>query len=228
MRIKDIPITDRPRERLLEYGAENLSNEELISILLKTGSKKKSVKELSLEVLKLIDNIENLKDITVEKLLTINGIGTTKALELISAVELGKRIFIRGNTQTKIRFRNSNEIYKNTKYLFANKKQEFFYCFYLNNKNEVIERRLLFMGTINRSIVHPREIFKYAYLNSASAIICMHNHPSGDITPSREDIRLTESLVELGKLNAIPVLDHIISSENDYYSFYEDGKIINL
>ena len=84
------------------------------------------------------------------------------------------------------------------------------------------------MGTINRSIVHPREIFKYAYLTSASSIVCMHNHPSGDVTPSREDIRLTNALVELGHLNSIPIVDHIIVSDNGYYSFYEDGKIINL
>lgn len=84
------------------------------------------------------------------------------------------------------------------------------------------------MGTINRSIVHPREIFKYAYLNSASSIVCVHNHPSGGIRPSREDIKLTNALVELGRLNAIPVTDHMIIGENDYYSFFEDGKILNL
>ena len=84
------------------------------------------------------------------------------------------------------------------------------------------------MGTMNRSIVHPREIFKYAYLNSASSIICVHNHPSGNIKPSREDIRLTESLVELGKVNAIPIVDHLIIGDSNYYSFYEDGKILNL
>lgn len=228
MKIKDIPIHERPRERLLEYGVENLSNEELLAILLKTGSRRHSVKELALNVLSISGGISHLQDITKEQLLTIDGIGTTKAIELISAIELGRRIFLNNQQKEKIHFNNAYQIYSSTKYLFLNKKQEYFYCFYLNNKNEVLERKLLFMGTINRSVVHPREIFKYAYLTSASSIVCMHNHPSGDITPSKEDIRLTNALVELGKLNSIPVVDHIIVSDDNYYSFYEEGKIMNL
>ena len=228
MKIKDIPIYDRPRERFLAYGVESLSNEELISILIKTGSKKHSVKDIALEILSISDGLANISNLTKEQLLKINGIGLTKAIEILSAIELGKRIFITGKQLKKIKFSNPADIYENTKYLFKDKKQEYFYCFYLNNKNEVIERKLLFMGTINRSLVHPREIFKNAYLTSASSIICMHNHPSGDITPSREDIRLTNTLVELGRLNLIPVVDHIIVSDDKYYSFYEDGKIINM
>ena len=228
MKIKDIPVDDRPRERLIQYGVENLSNEELLAIILKTGSKKKSVKELSNEILKLSNGLDNIADITKEQLLKIDGIGLTKATSLISAIELGKRIFVGGKSINHLCFRNAYEIFINTKYLFLNQKQECFYCFYLNNKNEVIERKLLFMGTINRSVVHPREIFKYAYLTSASSIVCMHNHPSGDVTPSREDIRLTKALTELGQLNSIPLLDHIIVSDSSYYSFYEEGKILNL
>ena len=228
MKIKDIPIHERPRERLMECGVENLSNEELLAILLKTGSKKRSVKELALDVLSISKGISHLQEITKEQLLTIDGIGITKAMELVSAIELGRRIFLTNPQKEKIHFSNAYQIYSSTKYLFLNKKQEYFYCFYLNNKNEVIERKLLFMGTINRSVVHPREIFKYAYLTSASSIVCMHNHPSGDITPSKEDIRLTNALVELGKLNSIPIVDHIIVSNDNYYSFYEEGKIMNL
>ena len=228
MKIKDIPVENRPRERLIQYGVENLSNEELLSIILKTGSKNKSVKELANEVLKLSDGIDNIKNISFEQLLKIDGIGITKATSLISVIELGKRIYLNGRNIKHLSFRNAYEIYENTKYLFLDQKQECFYCFYLNNKNVVIERKLLFMGTINRSVVHPREIFKYAYLTSASSIVCVHNHPSGDVTPSREDIRLTNALVELGSLNSIPLVDHIIVSNDNYYSFYEEGKIINL
>ena len=228
MKIKDIPVVDRPRERLIQYGVENLSNEELLSIILKTGSKNKSAKELSNEVLKLSNGIDNIKDITIEQLLTLDGIGLTKATSLLSTIELGKRIFLSGKNVKKLLFKNASEIFENTKYLFLDQKQECFYCFYLNNKNEVIERKLLFMGTINRSIVHPREIFKYAYLSSASSIVCVHNHPSGDVNPSREDIRLTNALIELGHLNSIPLVDHIIVSNDNYYSFYEEGKIINM
>lgn len=228
MKIKDMPLANRPRERLLEYGVENLSNEELLAIILKTGSKTRSVKEVALDVLTLGEKMGNFMNLTKEQLLKIDGIGQTKALEIISVIELGKRIFLNPNQTKKLKFKNAKEIYEATKYLFLNKKQEYFYCLYLNNKNEVIERKLLFMGTINRSVVHPREIFKYAYLSSASSIVCMHNHPSGDITPSREDIRLTNALIELGKMNSIPIVDHIIVSDNNYYSFYEEGKIINL
>lgn len=228
MKIKDMPLSNRPRERLLESGVESLSNEELLAIILKTGSKKRSVKEVALDVLALGEKTKGFANLTKEKLLEIDGIGEIKALEIISAIELGKRIFLNPNTNQKLKWSNAGEIYEATKYLFQNKKQEYFYCIYLNNKNEVIERKLLFMGTINRSLVHPREIFKYAYLSSASSIICMHNHPSGDITPSREDIRLTNALVELGRINSIPVVDHIIVSDHEYYSFYEEGKIINM
>lgn len=228
MKIKDLPKEDRPRERLLECGVQNLSNEELLSIILKTGSKNHSVKEVALDVLTLAGGIENLVNLSKEQLLEVDGIGLTKAIELISVVEIGKRIFLNSNQIQKVNFRNAYEIYLATKYLFINQKQEYFYCFYLNNKNELIERKLLFMGTINRSLVHPREIFKYAYLSSASSIVCMHNHPSGDVTPSREDIRLTNALVEIGKINSIPIVDHLIVSDQGYYSFYEDGRIMNL
>ena len=114
------------------------------------------------------------------------------------------------------------------KYILEDKKQEYFYAIYVNTKKEVIERKLLFMGTLNHSIAHPREIFKHAYLDSASGIICIHNHPSGDITPSREDINLTRALVETGYMSGIPLLDHIIIGEDNYYSFYDNGKIINM
>lgn len=225
MRLKELPVTERPRERLLEYGASSLANDELLSILLDTGKKGKNVKDLSLEVLQCCGNIQALQNITKDQLLSIDGIGVVKALKLLSAIELGKRIFFKTDEQKKVCIRNSLDIYRYVRYWFIGKQQEYFYCLYLNNRNEVIERKLLFMGTINRSLVHPREVFKNAYLCSASSIICVHNHPSGDIRPSREDIRLTEALVKIGDLNAIPVIDHIIVGEEDYYSFCDDKML---
>lgn len=227
LHIKDIPIKERPRERLIELGSKNLSNEELLSIILRCGTKNKSAKELSLEILKELKNIENLKDITINKLLSINGIGLSKATLLIAVIELGKRIFLSKKQDDKTSYTNPNVIYENTKYLFDNKKQEYFYCLYFNNKQQLIGQELLFMGTVNKSLVHPREVFKYAYLYSASSIICLHNHPSGDVTPSLEDIKLTNALVEIGCLQNIPVLDHIIIGDNNYYSFRDNGKINN-
>lgn len=123
---------------------------------------------------------------------------------------------------------NPKAIWEDTKYLFNNQKQEQFYCLYFNNQHQLIERKLLFMGTINKSIVHPREVFKEAYKLSASSIICLHNHPSGNIMPSVEDVKLTSSLVKIGNIQGIPVLDHIIVNEDSYYSFYEHHNILNI
>lgn len=228
MKVKDLPELERPRERLLQVGVENLSNEELLSVILKSGTKNKSVKEMSLEILKDFNGIANFQTVTKEKLQQIKGIGLAQALTLLSVVELGRRIYQNQKPFLKLSLRSAGDIYQYMKYELKDKKQEYFYCLYVNTKKELIERKLLFMGTLNRSIVHPREVFKHAYLCSASGIICIHNHPSGDITPSKEDIHLTNSLVELGKVNGIPILDHIIIGEDQYYSFYEDGQIMNL
>ena len=228
MKVKDLPINERPRERLIEYGKENLSNEELLSIILKTGNGKVSVREISNNLLNYFNGIENLKNVTKEQLQNVKGIGQVQALTILSVVELGKRIYMMSNGENKILLNSSRAIYDYMKYQLYDKKQEYFYCLYVNQKKELIERKLLFMGTLNRSVVHPREVFKNAYLCSASGIICVHNHPSDDISPSREDIRLTNALVELGQVNGIPIIDHIIVGNDNYYSFYEDGKIINL
>ena len=224
MKLKDLPKEERPRERLINYGPENISNEELLSIILKTGTKNKSVKELASEVLSKINSINNLEMININTFDNIIGLGKIKTIELMAVIELGKRIFLKKDNNKKINYDNPDDIYKSNLYLFNGKKQELFYCLYLDNRNNLIEKKLLFIGTINRSIVHPREIFKEAYLTSASKIICMHNHPSGDISPSTEDIRLTKSLIQIGKLQGIILLDHIIVGNNNYYSFYSENK----
>ena len=146
-------------------------------------------------------------------------------MELMAAIELGKRIYLNKEINYQEKLNDPKIIYQKNLYLFKGKKQEYFYCLYLDNKNHLIERKLLFMGTINRSVVHPREIFKEAYLLSASALICLHNHPSGDIVPSIEDIELTKTLVDIGRLQGIKVLDHLIVCDNGYYSFYDNGII---
>jgi len=225
MKVKNIPIKERPRERFVEVGKENLSNTELLSIILKTGTKDKSVTELSYEILNSIDDITDLKDINYNKLLSIKGIGKVKAIELESVIELGRRIFLEGKDKKKQKWTNPKNIFLDNKYLFKDLKQEKFFCFYFNNNQELIERKLIFMGTINRSSVHPREIFKEAYLRSATSIICIHNHPSGNTKPSSEDIRFTKTIKEIGDTFGIPVLDHIIISDDNYYSFYEQSDI---
>lgn len=222
--IKDIPKYDRPRERFLKYGVEALSNEELISIILRTGTKNMSVKDLSNNILSSITDITDLKDITINKLKSISGIGSIKAITLLSSIELGKRVYYSNNSD-RIILNNSKKIYDYLYLELKDKKQEYFYALYLDSKNKLIDKKILFIGTLNRSIVHPREIFKYAYLLSASTIICVHNHPSGDVIPSKEDILLTNNLVEIGKIQGIKIIDHIIIGNKNYYSFYENGDI---
>ncbi len=222
--IKDIPINERPRERALKYGIENLSDSDLLSIILRTGTFSKDVKSLSLELLSLVGDIASFKNLTFNKLLTIKGIGKVKAIEILCVVELSKRIYLKKD-DVLVKITCSLDVVNYYKDLFSDKKQELFYCLYLNNKNYVIERKLLFMGTINRSIVHPREIFKNAYLSSASGIICIHNHPSGDINPSLEDKKLTKALVDIGNIQNIPILDHIIIGKDNYFSFMENDLL---
>lgn len=219
-KIKELPISERPRERLKEVGVNNLTDKELISIILKTGTKDKNVNELSLDILNKY-NLLDLKDIVLNDLTSIKGIGEVKAIELLASIELGKRIFLKETNKLK-KLENAKKIWEDSKYLFNNLKQEYFYCYYFNNKQELIKRKLIFMGTINTSVTHTREIFKEAYLLSASSIVCLHNHPSGDTTPSNEDIIFTRALMKTGNIQKIPVIDHIIVGENTYFSFYEN------
>ncbi len=219
-KIKDIPNNERPRERAIALGVENLSNEELLSIILKTGVRNYSVKELSNKILCKVKNINELKNFTINSLSQINGIGTVKAIELLASLELGRRVYYI-NDKKDIKLNNSNKIYEYFKDIFINEKQENFYAIYLDSKSKLISYKLLFKGTINSSCVHPREVFKYAFLESAYSIIVLHNHPSGDAAPSPEDEAVTSSLMKIGKIMAIPVVDHIIFGKNNYFSFYE-------
>ena len=219
--IKDIIKSERPRERLLNVGASSLSNEELLSIILKTGTKNISVKDLSRTVLNEIHDITNLRDITYNKLIKIKGIGSVKAIELLASLELGMRVCYT-SLKDKVKLNNSSIIFNYFKNLFINETQENFYALYLNTKMELISYKLLFKGTINTSVVHPREIFRHAFLESAYSVIVIHNHPSNNTTPSNEDTELTNKLFEIGNIMSIPLLDHIIIGKDNYYSFYEN------
>ena len=225
-RIKELPIDERPRERLKQVGIKNLSNKELLSVLLKTGRKGKNVNELSLELLQKL-NIKELQNVTLQELVSIKGIGEVKAMELLAAIELGKRIWLKENNKLE-KLENAEKIWKDSKYLFTGLKQEYFYCYYFNNKQELIKRKKLFIGTINSATTHTREVFKEAYLLSASFIVCLHNHPSNDVEPSKADILFTKALMKTGEIQGIPVIDHIIVGENKYFSFYENPDILNL
>lgn len=226
IKMKDIPVKERPRERLIKEGVEKLSNEELLSILIGNGTKGVSAKDLSLKVLDKIKSIGNANLLNYRSLLEIKGLGVAKACSLLAAFELGKRVNIENNSLNSEVINNSSAVFNYFRNIFLNKKQEYFYCLYLDSKKHVISNKLLFMGTLNRSIVHPREVFKEAYLLSASSIICVHNHPSGNVEPSKDDIDITNQLSSIGYIMGIKLVDHLIIGSNKYYSFLENGKII--
>lgn len=219
-----MPINERPRERLIKYGVKQLSNEELLTVVIKNGTKNLSAKDLAQAILKETKNIKELSNISYEKLCSIKGIGSSKATTILSALELGFRLSMPQENIQNTKFNNVETVY-NYFYQLTYNMQEHFYVIYLNNKNIIIKEKLLFIGTINASLVHPREIFKEAYLLDASSIICVHNHPSGFYTPSREDIDTTKRLNEVGHLLGIKLVDHIIVAHQGYYSFLENGYI---
>ena len=226
IKIKDLPVNDRPIERLITVGPKNLSNEELLAIVLKTGTKDESVKELANKILSLAGKIENLKNLTFEQLMNIKGVGPTKAATLLATLEIGNRCNRNLDTLNNLKLVNSELVYQYFKNVIGEEKQEYFYCIYLDNNKRIIKNKLLFIGTLNHSLVHPREVFKEAYLCGAVSIICVHNHPTGNVTPSRQDLEMTRNLIKIGKLMGIVIDDHIIIGKNSYYSFFENGNIM--
>lgn len=225
MNLKDLPSEEKPRERLIKYGKENISNNELIEIILKSGTRKYGLKEISHNILSSVNNINELKNIEINSLAIISGVGKIKAIELVAAIELGRRVYMEENYNDLVYLTNPKSIINYFNNLFNGIKQELFYVIYLDNQKKYIDKKLLFKGTVNYSLVHPREIFKEAYLLSASYIICIHNHPSGNATPSSNDIELTERIKNIGNLHGIILIDHIIIGKNNYYSFYEDNNL---
>lgn len=225
VKIKDLPLDERPYEKLIDKGVASLTNEELLAILLKSGTKDISVKELSSIIISNLSNISDLKYIKYTDLLKIKGIGYKKSCVLIAAIELGNRINSYNKSIISTKFNNTEVVFNYYKDKLKDIKQEHFYAVYLDSSKKIIAEKLLFLGTLNYSVVHPREVFKEAYLYSASSIICIHNHPSGNIFPSEEDIKLTNNLISIGKMLGIKVIDHLIIGDNNYYSFFENGDI---
>lgn len=177
--IKDFPNDERPRERFIKQGPESLANHELIALLIQTGSKNESVLTLANKLLIHFDGLRLLKDASLDELKAIKGIGTAKAIQLMAAIELGRRV---SNLEFTDRYciRSPEDA---AKYMMNEMKflsQEHFICLYLNTKNQVMHKQVVFIGSLNASIVHPREVFKEAFRRSAASIICLHNHPSGD------------------------------------------------
>ncbi len=219
--IKELPEDERPREKLLKYGVDSLSNSELLAILIRTGTKEVSALDLSHRLLALDhEGISFLAGSSLEDLRCIRGIGDAKACQIIAAIELGKRIATKPKSK-KINIASPAEVAG----LFLEEmryyKKEFFKVLLLNTKNEIIVIEDVSVGNLNSAIVHPREVFSMAVRKSASSVILVHNHPSGNPEPSREDVALTKRLVSAGEIIGIEVLDHLIIGDGVFISFKE-------
>lgn len=214
--------SEMPRERLLSHGAKSLSNTELLAILINTGRKGFSSIDISNELLKATSNLNELKKASVNDLIQVKGIGLQKAITLKAAFELGERMSRRSEIN-RVKITQPSDV---ADFMMASMKdlpQEHFMILLLNSKNIVIKEACVFKGTLNSSIVHPREIFSIAIRENANAIIAVHNHPSGDVTPSQEDIMTTLRLKECGLILGIDLLDHIIIGDNKFTSLVEAG-----
>jgi DNA repair protein RadC len=222
MMIRDVHIADRPRERLIRQGAESLSNQELIAILLRTGTKQESVLVLANRILSSFDKIQDLKDATIEELMQVKGVGKAKAVQLLAAAEIGKRMY-RKHSEGRYTIRSPEDAAAYLMTDMASLNQEHFVVLFLNVKNEILHKQTIFIGSLNSSIVHPREIFREAVKRSAASIIVAHNHPSGNPSPSPEDIEVTKRLIEAGSIMGIELLDHVIIGDHQFLSLKEKG-----
>lgn len=222
--LRDLPHEERPRERMMHYGAESLSQAELLAILLRTGTRRESAIHIAQQMLGKIGGLRGLVDLSIEELTEINGIGPAKAVQLKAGIELGRRLANSRFTMPVI-IRSPQDaaeiLTEQLRYL----QKEHFVCLFLNTKNHVIGQETLSMGSLNASIVHPREVFRAAIKCSSASIICAHNHPSGDPTPSPEDISLTSRLLKAGEIVGIEVLDHLIIGDNGFVSLKEKGHM---
>ncbi|URZ86729.1 RadC family protein [Floricoccus penangensis] len=222
--IKEENIALMPRERLLINGAEYLSEQELLSILLRTGTKELSVGQLSHEVLETFETLDLLKKATIEELQTIKGIGKAKAIEIKAMIELGKRVQL--SAPKKFGSVVSSEGLGNMLiHDLGDLLQEHLVALYLDTKNKIIRKKVIFIGTVNSSTANPREILHFAVKYMATSIIVAHNHPSGDSRPSKNDKEFTNKIMEACDIMGINFLDHIVVGKNGYYSFRENDLI---
>ena len=215
-KLKDIPKIDRPRERFLAKGPDALSKSELLAILIGSGIKGKNVKQLSEQIIRKFGS--KFLDITVENLLEIPGIGEIKALQIVSALALIKRFYEELGPKDNIVLSAQDAISLTSDIRY--KKKEYLVCLYLNARNALLKKEIISIGTLDKSIIHPREIFGPAVELRAAGIVLLHNHPSGDVAPSKQDIEVVNKILEAGKIMGVKVIDFIILSENDMHSFF--------
>jgi len=218
--IKELPRVERPREKLMQYGPEKLSNSELLAIILRSGTKEENAVELANKILKRF-GADELPNLTFNDLKDYSGLGPAKACEIIACFELGKRLL--KNKKAEI-YLTPKQVWEELKDLRDHKK-EHFVIFYLDSRNQEIKREIISVGSLNANLVHPREVFEPAVRNLAAQIILAHNHPSGDPEPSEDDLEITKRLVEAGKILGIEIVDHIVITKTGFMSFKEKNLI---
>lgn len=220
--IRDLPFVERPREKLVKYGPEKLTKQELLAVILRIGRKGENVLGLAGRILRLIDFSASVS-LTFSELKNIHGLGQAKACQLLACFELGRRIF--QNKEINIsRILSPKDVFDNLKDMRESRK-EHFVVFFLDARSQQIKREVVSIGTVNANLAHPREVFEPAVKCLAVQIITAHNHPSGNVDPSEEDLETTRRLSEAGKILGIELADHIIVTKKDFYSFKAENRL---
>jgi len=217
-KINDIQKIDRPREKLAKYGPSKLSNTELLAILLRSGGRNCNAIQLARKILKKFPE-QTLVNANISDLSDIKDIGPAKACEIVAFIELGKRILKNKTAQLIL---SAKDVWKLSKD-FRDSKKEHFAVFYLDNHHQEIKKEIVSIGTLTNSLVHPREVFEPAIIHHAAHIIVAHNHPSGHLKPSKDDIQITKRLIEAGELLGIELLDHVILTKDKWLSMKKEG-----
>jgi DNA repair protein RadC len=222
--VRDLPRQERPRERLQKFGAEALSAQELLALIIGRGIPNKSVMNIAQELLAKFGNVKAISQATIEELSQIKGIGLAKAAQIRACFELGKREDLEPELKN-FDIKDPEAVVKAIRASIKDKAKEHFKLVLLNPRNKIIGISTISIGTLNASLVHPREVFKDAITHSAASVVLAHNHPSGDPDPSEDDLKITKKLADSGKILGIEVLDHIVIGRNNFCSFKERGLI---
>jgi len=222
MRISDMPAENRPRERMIRNGPDALSDAEILALILKTGTRGENVADMSNRLIQMY-GLERFSRLSMEELQAIRGIGPAKAMQIIAAFQLSRRCRMAEKEKTPVK--TARDVYEYAQPLLEEKEKEHIVVMYLDTKNRINKHETVSIGTLNASLIHPREIFKTAIKENTNAIIVAHNHPSGDPTPSKDDCEITRGLRAAGELLEIQMLDHVIIGKNNYYSFRERNQL---